>query len=229
MFDSVKENFLDIKRALFIKLYDKLNKEQAEAVLTVNGPLLVLAGAGTGKTTVLVNRIAHIIRYGNAYESEAVPENIDESKICELKAALSLSKEEIADVLNDFITEPCPPWAILCITFTNKAANEMKERLSNLIGSEYSEQIWAGTFHSICVRLLRKYGQSIGYESNFTIYDSDDSKRLILSCLKELNIDDKSLQPKTAQNKISSLKNQLKTLMKFLMNSQKKVWVWVTF
>ena len=211
MTDLIKNDFIKIKKELFNKLYDNLNKEQREAVLTVNGPLLVLAGAGTGKTTVLVNRIAHIIRYGNAYESNFVPDTITEDKVKELKGALNLSKDEISEVLNEFITEPCPPWAMLCITFTNKAANEMKERLAKLIGSEYSEQIWAGTFHSICVRLLRKYGEIIGYDRNFTIYDSDDSKRLILSCIKELNIDDKSLPAKTAQNKISSLKNNLKT------------------
>ena len=213
--NSVNSDFLSIKRELFNKLYDNLNKEQREAVLSVNGPLLVLAGAGTGKTTVLVNRIAHIIRYGNAYDSHIMPNNITHEKLCELKGALKLSKDEISEVLNEFITEPCPPWAILCITFTNKAANEMKERISRLIGHEYSEQIWAGTFHSVCVRLLRKYGSSIGYESNFTIYDSDDSKRLILSCIKELNIDDKALPPKSVQNKISSLKNKLKTPSNF--------------
>lgn len=211
MEETTKSVFLKIKRELFNKLYDNLNEEQREAVLSVNGPLLVLAGAGTGKTTVLVNRIAHIIRYGNAYDSNFVPANITEDKLNELRGALELSNNEISEVLNEFISDPCPPWAMLCITFTNKAANEMKERLSNLIGSEYADQIWAGTFHSVCVRLLRKFGDSIGYSSNFTIYDSDDSKRLILSCIKELNIDEKGLPAKTVQNHISSLKNKLKT------------------
>ncbi len=208
---SVTEGFCAAKKALFEKLYDNLNPQQREAVFSVNGPLLVLAGAGTGKTTVLVNRIAHIIRYGNAYETAFLPEGVTAERVRELEGALSLSKEEISEVLGEFITEPCPPWAILCITFTNKAANEMKERLALTLGEEYANEIWAGTFHSICARLLRKYGESIGYPSNFTIYDSDDSKRLVLSCMKELQIDEKSFPAKSVLNRISALKNNLKT------------------
>ena len=209
--NTVQNEFLSLKKSLFDKLYDNLNDEQRQAVFTVNGPLLVLAGAGTGKTTVLVNRIAHIVRFGNAYLSETVPSDMTESRLNELKGALSLSKEELTDVLSEFITEPCPPWAMLCITFTNKAANEMKSRLALTLGEEYASEIWAGTFHSICVRLLRKYGESIGYPSNFTIYDADDSKRLVLTCMKELNIDDKGLAPKTVLHQISTLKDNLKT------------------
>ncbi len=209
--NSLKNEFLSVKKSLFEKLYDHLNPEQRDAVFSVNGPLLVLAGAGTGKTTVLVNRIAHIVRYGNAYECQNIPSGIDEAKIKELKSAASLSKEELTDVLSEYISEPCPPWAILCITFTNKAANEMKSRLALTLGDEYAEQIWAGTFHSICVRLLRKYGESIGYPSNFTIYDADDSKRLVLSCMKDLNIDEKSISAKSLLNQISKLKDTLKT------------------
>lgn len=208
---TVKDEFLQIKKQLFEKLYDNLNNEQKEAVFSVNGPLLVLAGAGTGKTTVLVNRIAHIIRYGNAYHSDKLPEGVNEQRVTELKSALSLSNDELSEVLNEFITEPCPPWAMLCITFTNKAANEMKERLAIKLGEEYSEQIWAGTFHSVCVRLLRKFGESIGYSSNFTIYDADDSKRLAVSCMRDLNIDEKSMSVKSVLSHISSLKNNLKT------------------
>ncbi len=209
--NSVQNEFLSVKKSLFDKLYDNLNNEQRQAVFTVNGPLLVLAGAGTGKTTVLVNRIAHIVRFGNAYNSDCVPSDMTESRLNELKGALSLSKEELTDVLSEFITEPCPPWAMLCITFTNKAANEMKSRLALTLGEEYASEIWAGTFHSICVRLLRKYGESIGYPSNFTIYDADDAKRLVITCMKELNIDEKGLAAKTVLHQISSLKDNLKT------------------
>ncbi len=208
---GTKNEFLSLKRSLFDKLYDSLNYEQRQAVFTVNGPLLVLAGAGTGKTTVLVNRIAHIVRFGNAYFSDNVPGDMTEARLNELKGALSLSKGELTDVLSEFITEPCPPWAILCITFTNKAANEMKSRLATTLGEEYASEIWAGTFHSICVRLLRKYGESIGYPSNFTIYDADDAKRLVITCMKELNIDEKGLAAKTVLHQISALKDNLKT------------------
>ncbi len=209
--NTVQNEFLSLKKSLFDKLYDNLNAEQRQAVFTVNGPLLVLAGAGTGKTTVLVNRIAHIVRFGNAYLSDTVPSDMTEARLSELKGALALSKEELTDVLSEFITEPCPPWAMLCITFTNKAANEMKSRLALTLGEEYASEIWAGTFHSICVRLLRKYGDSIGYTSNFTIYDADDSKRVVVTCMKELNIDEKGLAAKTVLHQISTLKDNLKT------------------
>lgn len=209
--NGIKNEFLSLKKALFDKLYDNLNSEQRQAVFTVNGPLLVLAGAGTGKTTVLVNRIAHIVRFGNAYYSENIPCSMKDERMNELKGALALPKEELIDVLSEFITEPCPPWAMLCITFTNKAANEMKSRLALTLGEEYASEIWAGTFHSICVRLLRKYGESIGYPSNFTIYDADDAKRLVITCMKELNIDEKGLAAKTVLNQISALKDKLVT------------------
>ena len=143
----IKNEFLSLKRSLFEKLYDNLNAEQKQAVFAVNGPLLVLAGAGTGKTTVLVNRIAHIVRFGNAYHSDNVPLDMTEARLNELKGASELSSEELTDVLSEFITEPCPPWAMLCITFTNKAANEMKARLALTLGEEYASEIWAGTFH----------------------------------------------------------------------------------
>ena len=209
--NTVQNEFLSLKKSLFDKLYDNLNTEQRQAVFSVNGPLLVLAGAGTGKTTVLVNRIAHIVRFGNAYLSDTVPSDMTESRLNELKGALLLSKEELTDVLSEFITEPCPPWAMLCITFTNKAANEMNSRLALTLGEEYASEIWAGTFHSICVRLLRKYGESVGYPSNFTIYDADDAKRLVVTCMKELNIDDKAIAPKAVLHQISTLKDNLKT------------------
>ncbi len=207
---TVNKRFSAAKKALFHKLYDQLNARQREAVFSVNGPLLVLAGAGTGKTTVLVNRISHIIRYGNAYESDFSPESINEENAKALEDAIDLSKDEISEVLGEFITEPCPPWAILSITFTNKAADEMKERLAASLGEEYAREVWAGTFHSICVRLLRRFGEAVGITPHFTIYDSDDSKRLLLTCMKELQIDEKSLAVKTVQSKISALKNNLK-------------------
>ena len=209
------ERFIRAKRALFNKLYDSLNDRQREAVFTVNGPLLVLAGAGTGKTTVLVNRIAYLIKYGNAYYSERIPSGMNDAEAERLDNATSLSKEEIGDILSEYVTDPCPPWAILCITFTNKAANEMKTRLAAAVGQDYANDIWAGTFHSVCVRLLRKYGERIGYPRGFTIYDSDDSKRLLISCMHDLQIDDKKFPPKSILSQISSLKNNLKTPQTF--------------
>ena len=213
--NALSERYLAAKRNIFDALYSFMNEKQREAVYTVNGPLLILAGAGTGKTTVLVNRIAHIIRYGNAYFDDTIPEGLSEANVSALEQSTSLPPEALADLAESFSSRPCPPWAVLTITFTNKAANEMKERLAKVIG-EKSEEIWAGTFHSICVRILRKYGERVGYRSGFTIYDTDDTKKVILECMKQLNIDDKQLQPRAVQNAISRAKDKLQTPEDFM-------------
>ncbi len=202
--------FLQAKRALFDKLYDDMNEKQRQAMFTVNGPLLVLAGAGTGKTTVLVNRIAFILQYGNAYQSERVPDTITEEEIRALaQITQSGDRELMRHTAQQYAEQVCPPWALLAITFTNKAANEIKSRLQAAVGEESADQIWAGTFHSVCVRILRKYGERIGYTPGFTIYDANDSKKLIAECMKQLNIDDRQLPIKTVINAISRAKDQL--------------------
>ncbi len=207
---SLTARYFAAKRSIFDSLYASMNDKQRESVYTVNGPLLILAGAGTGKTTVLVNRIAHIIRYGNAYYDETIPPSLTEEGVSALEQASQLPHDALADLAESFSSRPCPPWAILTITFTNKAANEMKERLAAIVGQQ-SDEIWAGTFHSICIRILRKYGERIGYRPDFTIYDTDDSKKVILTCMKQLNIDEKQLPPKAVQNAISRAKDKLQT------------------
>ena len=211
MIEIIKERYLKAKRALFDKAYSSLNEKQREAVFTTEKPLLILAGAGSGKTTVLVKRIAFIIKYGNAYYSENVPDGMNEAQVASLESALELPSEEIEQLLPVFISRPCPPWQVLAITFTNKAANEMKTRLASVFSNDESiaNDIWAGTFHSICMRILRKYGSRIGYSEGFTIYDTDDVKKLISSCLKKLNIDEKILPIKSAMNEISRAKDRL--------------------
>jgi len=209
---QLTERFVKAKKALFDKLYGNLNDKQREAVYTVNGPLLILAGAGSGKTTVLVNRIAHIIRYGNAYDSTFIPDGMTDNDIKALEDAVNLDASEIADVLSTYAVDPCAPWKILSITFTNKAANEMKERIAKVLGDEATaKEVWAGTFHSVCVRLLRRFGEKIGYASDFSIYDSDDQKRLVTTCQKELNIDDKAFPVRSTINTISRAKDKLIT------------------
>ena len=212
MFDLNTE-YTKAKRALFDKVYgERLNPEQCRAVFTVRGPLLVLAGAGSGKTTVLVNRISYIIRYGNAYFSDYVPDTVTEETVLALRDAASLDARDIEDILPEFISEPCPPWNVLAITFTNKAANEIKERLSSELKEDgVADSIWAGTFHSVCLRILRKYGELVGYRSGFSIYDADDSKRMIINCMKELDIDEKRLSPKVVQTAISREKDNLRS------------------
>lgn len=151
---------------LTYKFADTLNKEQKEAVLHTEGPLLILAGAGTGKTRVLTHRIAHLIEKG------------------------------------------VNPYNILAITFTNKAADEMRERVDNLVGFG-SDQIWVSTFHSSCARILRRYAELIGYQNNFSIYDTDDSKSVIKEIIKRFNLDTKMYKERTFMSKISSAKNEM--------------------
>ncbi len=144
-----------------------MNDRQREAVFCTEGPLLILAGAGSGKTTVLVNRIAYILQ-----------------------------------------SELCRPWNILAITFTNKAAGELKERICAAV-PEGGADIWAATFHSTCARILRRHGGNLGYSSHFTVYATDDQKRLIKDIIKQLNIDEKQLPVKTIISEISKAKDKM--------------------
>ena len=202
--------FLKAKRALFDKHYAFLNPMQREAVYAVNGPVLILAGAGSGKTTVLVNRIAHIIRFGNAYNSQAVPEFMTEDTLDDLEGAIALPDDQLEKYLELFAEAPCKPWNMLAITFTNKAAKEIKERLSSVLGEE-ADSIWAGTFHSICMRILREHGELVGYRQGFSVCDTDDCKKVISKCLKDLKIDEKKLPIKVVMNEISRAKDKLLT------------------
>ncbi len=206
--------YTQAKRMLFERYYENsLNPEQRKAVYSVNNPLLVLAGAGSGKTTVLVKRIAFIIKYGNAYYDEAMPSYITENTVSELEnAAKNASVDKIEEILPSFCSEPASPWEVLAITFTNKAANEIKERLAKTFDDEeFAKEIWAGTFHSICMRILRKFPTEAGYEPNFSIYDTDDKKKLVSDCMKFLNIDEKILPIKSVMSAISASKDRLIT------------------
>ncbi len=198
--------FKVLKKAVIEKEFSSMNDMQFKAVTKVNGPVLVLAGAGSGKTTVLVNRIAYLIKYGDAYNTEFVPEFTDE----DVALAENYLKDETATMpdLWSLSYRAAKPWEILAITFTNKAANELKERIAAKLGSEQSG-VWAGTFHSVCGKILRRFSDRIGYTSNFTIYDTDDQKRLIKDIMKQANLDEKVLNPKAVINAISSAKEKL--------------------
>lgn len=209
---TVEKQYLDIKRQLFDTYYSFLNTEQRRAVFKTEGNLLILAGAGSGKTTVLVNRVGFIIRYGNAYYSDYVPADITAARVENLRSALSLPREQLRLVLDEFIEHPCAPWNVLAITFTKKAAEEIRQRLAATLGESVdTDSIWAGTFHSVCVRIIRKYADRIGFKSDFSIYDTDNTKSLIKDVLKEMHIDEKTLPIKGVRAEISKAKNRLMT------------------
>ena len=198
-------DFLTLRKKLIEKDFGGMNDRQFDAVTTVNGPLLVLAGAGSGKTTVLVNRIANIIKYGNAYKSDFIPDYTD-GDIADANAYLSgQSNMLITDV---FSLDAPKPWEILAITFTNKAADELKERIMLKLGDN-AQDIWAGTFHSVCGKILRRNAEKIGYTSHFTIYDTDDQKRLMKDIMKQNGIDEKMFPVKYVLSLISSAKDSL--------------------
>lgn len=223
--EALKLEYNITKRKLFDRYYSHLNDKQKECVYTINGPLMILAGAGSGKTTVLVNRITHIIRYGDAVLNPFVPDDADERTIAEMNAALSLGHEELGDYLERFSLMAPPAWTVLAVTFTNKAANEIKERISAAMGegSPEASEIWAGTFHSICVRILRRYGNLVGYDTSFEIADTDDSKKVITESMKELEIDTKNLPVKSVMKEISNAKNHLMTVEEFQNEFSKDV------
>lgn len=218
---ELQNRYLAAKRGLFDRYYASLNERQREAVYHIQNPLLILAGAGSGKTTVLVRRIAYIIRFGNAYHSNAVPADLNEAHVASLEQALRapMSKDELEALLCGFAADPCPPWRVLAITFTNKAANEIKARLAAAFPEDpdLASSIWAGTFHSICMRILRRYTVEAGLQPGFTVYDTDDQKKAIKAVLAALNIDEKVLPIKTAMNAISRAKDQLISPEQFLL------------
>mgnify|MGYP000215644894 FL=1 len=204
-------DFINLRKEVIKKYFTHMNDMQFEAVTTVNGPLLILAGAGSGKTTVLVNRIANLVKFGDGYRSTYCPTVTED----DIKAG-----EDYLNGVTDFVPDgvfsvrQVRPWQILAITFTNKAAGELKERIAARLGEDASD-IWAGTFHSVCGRILRRYAESIGYTSHFTIYDTDDQRRLMKQIMKAHEIDEKLLPHKRVLSIISDAKEKLISPVEF--------------
>lgn len=195
-----------LKKKALEKFFERLNKEQQRAVFQINGPVLILAGAGSGKTTVLVNRIANMVYFGNAYHGKTPDFTTEEKDF--LKSYIEgnvTDKERLREILK---SETVNPWNILAITFTNKAASELKERIFAMLGEE-AAGVTAATFHSACVRILRRESQHTEYGSNFTIYDTDDQKRVMKALLKDLDINEKMFPPKSVLGVISRCKESL--------------------
>ncbi len=199
-----------------------MNPMQKEAVFHTDGPLLILAGAGSGKTTVIVNRIYNLIRFGRAYNSDDCYFSVSDSDVQLMRDYLDGKTSDLFDVEDLLAVNPAKPWQILAITFTNKAAGELKERLSNLLGSQ-AEDIWASTFHSFCARVLRRDGDKIGFSSNFTIYDTDDSKRMMKECMRQLEISDKMLPVKSVLSEISHAKDSLVSPEEYAKNASSDI------
>ena len=203
-----EETTIELKRAALNHYFQNLNTPQQQAVFHVNGPVLVLAGAGSGKTTAMIHRIVQMIHFGDGW----------------VQANASITKEDTA-YLKDYIADkqpadlerlcsilavqPIQPWHILAITFTNKAANELRNRLLQAIGEECASMLHASTFHSACVRILRRSISKLGYDSNFTIYDTDDSQRLMKSCIADADVSEKQFPPRAVLTEISLAKDRM--------------------
>ena len=203
-----KEYLLKLRKKALEREFSRMNDMQRKAVFHVNGPLLILAGAGSGKTTVLVNRIANLIEFGSAYNSDEFFGSLSDDELARLEAFANGSGELDQALRCRLSVNPARPWNILAITFTNKAAGELKDRIAQRVG-EQSSGVWAATFHSTCARILRRFGDRLGYSDRFAIYDSDDQKRLIKDCQKTLNLDDKILSHKSIIAEISGAKDAM--------------------
>ena len=198
-----------VRRAIIEQRFSKLNDKQREAVYQTEGPLLILAGAGSGKTTVLINRIANLIRFGAAHGSQWVPREVTEDDVKALRMAIMTNTDAPSWLDGMLRKDAVRSWNVMAITFTNKAAGELKERLRRMLGGEEGDEVFASTFHSACVRILRRWAEEIGYPRSFTIYDTDDSQRVMKAVYKELSIDDKFFPIKSAINQMSRWKDQL--------------------
>ena len=199
MSNDFENRYLEARRKVIENEFSRLNPMQRKAVMVTEGPLLILAGAGSGKTTVLINRIANILRFGIAGDSFEMP-----PEACEEDIEIMLEGGEEAKRIAAF--EPVEPWRILAITFTNKAAEELKSRLEKMLGPDAND-IWASTFHSACVRILRRDAERLGFPKSFTIYDTSDSLSLVKHILKDFELDDKRYPPRALLGEISRAKD----------------------
>ncbi len=220
MTDEMLSRFIAARRKYIASQFTRLNPMQQEAVMKTEGPLLLLAGAGSGKTTVLINRIANLIRFGSGSDSDLVPDTVTEEDVRFL--------ENLQPPISDFdarhadwlcAVEPAAPWSIIAITFTNKAANELKERLCAMLGSR-GQDVWAMTFHSACCRILRRDAEKVGYTGHFTIYDTADSERVMKDVIKEMGLDDKTFPAKYVLSIISREKDRMTTPEKLMQRAE---------
>ena len=207
MKETDEKRFIEARRSVIASYYAHLNPMQQQAVMTTQGPLLLLAGAGSGKTTVLIHRIANLIRFGRASDSDEIPAGVTEADVDRLCRAAQ-SGEHTEEILSLCKLDPAKPWSIIAITFTNKAANELKERLERMLGEEALD-VWAMTFHSACCRILRREIDLMGYDRSFTIYDTADSEKVMKEVIRDMGLDEKNFPAKSALRVISAAKDQM--------------------
>ena len=221
MTEQMDCRFLAARKKYIARSFEQLNPMQQEAVMTTEGPLLLLAGAGSGKTTVLINRIANLMRFGRGSDSNEIPDSITDEDVSFLEALPDAPNEYERWRADSLCAVEAPaPWSIIAITFTNKAANELKERLSNLLGPE-AQDIWAMTFHSACCRILRRDIERMGYTRSFTIYDSADSERMMKEIIKDMNLDDKTFPAKYVLGAISREKDRMVSPQEMLNRAER--------
>ena len=212
MVTDFEKRFIQARKEYIRAQFSHLNDMQQQAVLATEGPLLILAGAGSGKTTVLINRIANLLRFGKGGDSDEINEYADEKALLSLEAGDENAARYAA-------LDPVEPWRILAITFTNKAAGELKERLERMLG-ERSNDIWACTFHSACVRILRRDAEKLGFSTSFTIYDTSDSQSLVKRILKDMDLDEKMMPPRSVLAEISRAKDKRIGAMEYLAHAK---------
>ena len=203
-----EQRYVSARKAVIARDLARLNPMQRQGAMTTEGPLLLLAGAGSGKTTVLIQRVYNLLTYGRGSDSDEVPDWATEEDLDFLEHFPDRpDADEVRRVHRLCAVDVPRPWEIIAITFTNKAAGELKDRLAARLGPSAND-IWASTFHSACVRILRRDIDRLGFDKDFTIYDTDDSKRVIKDILKEQNLDEKTFPIRSVLSAISASKDR---------------------
>ncbi len=213
--DDFNIRYAKARRKAIARDFARLNPEQQKGVLATEGPLLLLAGAGSGKTTVLINRVANLLTYGRGSDTDEVPAWATEDDLAFLENySQHPTPDERARMLHLCAVEPAKAWQVLAVTFTNKAANELRDRL-DAFGIRGAQDVWALTFHAACVRILRRDIDKLGFSLDFTIYDTDDARRVVRDVVRELGLDEKAFAPRDVLSAISRAKDAMETARDF--------------
>ncbi|WP_370812334.1 ATP-dependent helicase [Butyricicoccus pullicaecorum] len=218
--------FASVRKAVIEQVFSRMNDRQREAVFQTEGPLLVLAGAGSGKTTVLIHRIINILRFGHGYDSPYATPGATMEDLAFLADYMANPKpENQARAMELCAVSPAKPWEVVAITFTNKAARELQDRLTRAVGEADASAIWAYTFHTCCLRILRRDIERLGYNRTFTIYDEDDKKRVITDLIRRLKLDEKIFDARKVMGEISRAKDNLITPRTFALEQRSEFYM----